>query len=139
MKCAHAPNCLFFSGKCFLLAGVGARRLLTSLAPHYACMWVWCSGVIGNYSLWKYLLATLFISLLARVSIFYYMYHNIMATSPAICPWSFLEDGVSVHRSFASVVTPATFPTADLPTPVVQDGKTTVIISEDGYQSGLDV
>ncbi|KAK9933303.1 hypothetical protein M0R45_020504 [Rubus argutus] len=61
-----------------------------------------------------------------------------MEATSTICPWSFLGDGVSVHRSFASLVTPTVFPTTDLPTPVVQDGKTTVIISEDGYQSGLE-
>ncbi|KAM5549741.1 hypothetical protein ABKV19_000917 [Rosa sericea] len=61
-----------------------------------------------------------------------------MAATSVICPWTFLDEGASTKRSYASVVRPSSIPIVDLPAPVVQDGKTTVMISEEAYQSGLN-
>ncbi|XP_024179143.1 uncharacterized protein LOC112185167 [Rosa chinensis] len=44
---------------------------------------------------------------------------------------------VGFTKSYASVLTQPSVPLASLPPPVVERGKTTVTISEDGYQSGL--
>ncbi|KAM2279333.1 hypothetical protein ACFX1S_040184 [Malus domestica] len=45
---------------------------------------------------------------------------------------------LNLHCPFASVVAKAAIPFSNLPAPVVQDGKTTATISEEGYQSDLD-
>lgn len=57
----------------------------------------------------------------------------------AICPWSFLDETVSARpRSYAAVTAVPVVPIANLPLPVIHEGKTTVTISEEGYQSGLE-
>ncbi|KAL6224699.1 hypothetical protein ACLB2K_003554 [Fragaria x ananassa] len=56
-----------------------------------------------------------------------------------ICPWSFLDEGAAKPtKSYAAAAAQASIPIDDLPIPEILDGKTTVIISEEGYQSGLD-
>ena len=63
-----------------------------------------------------------------------------MSGGRPICNWSFLDGetpNATTRKSFASVVAQPSIPLAALPPPVVADGKTTVMISEDSYQSGL--
>ncbi|KAL6197199.1 hypothetical protein ACLB2K_032811 [Fragaria x ananassa] len=56
-----------------------------------------------------------------------------------ICPWSFLDEGAAKPtKSYAAAAAQASIPIDDLPIPEILDGKTTVTISEEGYQSGLD-
>ncbi|KAL6138079.1 hypothetical protein ACLB2K_063365 [Fragaria x ananassa] len=62
-----------------------------------------------------------------------------MAEKALICSWSFLHTDASVQpRSYASAVAQPTVSLAQLPTPMTLDGKTTVTISEEGYQVGLE-
>ncbi|KAL6212246.1 hypothetical protein ACLB2K_017467 [Fragaria x ananassa] len=58
--------------------------------------------------------------------------------SYVVCPWPFMNEGVTKPCSYAMVASPAPLPITDLPHPIVQDGKTTVVIFEDSYQTGLD-
>lgn len=54
-------------------------------------------------------------------------------------PWSILNVTDTVKpESYAVVTKTPVIPIANLPLPVIHDGRTTVTISEEGYQSGLD-
>ncbi|KAL6190504.1 hypothetical protein ACLB2K_036898 [Fragaria x ananassa] len=56
-----------------------------------------------------------------------------------ICPWSFLDEGAAKPtKSYAAAAAQASIPIDDLPIHEILDGKTTVTISKEGYQSGLD-
>ncbi|KAL6219073.1 hypothetical protein ACLB2K_012279 [Fragaria x ananassa] len=46
--------------------------------------------------------------------------------------------GYKPTKSYAAVAAQASIPIDDLPIPEILDGKTTITISEEGYQSGLD-
>ncbi|XP_040373877.1 uncharacterized protein LOC121052602 [Rosa chinensis] len=62
-----------------------------------------------------------------------------MSTSGFSCPWSFLDGSAVVPpKSYAAVTATPAIPIANLPLPVIHEGRTTITISEEGYQSRLE-
>ncbi|XP_024195595.1 uncharacterized protein LOC112198698 [Rosa chinensis] len=62
-----------------------------------------------------------------------------MSGKDTICSWSFLDvETPKLPRLFAAAVEKPVVSVVHLPVPEIQDGKVTVTISEEGYQSGLE-
>ncbi|KAK9944174.1 hypothetical protein M0R45_009752 [Rubus argutus] len=62
-----------------------------------------------------------------------------MSATRLIFPWSFLDEKAVVPpKSFAAATTMPIISIANFPLPVIHEGRTTITISKEGYQSGWE-